>query len=236
MEDQPKKSEENKAKSITPVVITTIIATLIVVGIVWIASRLDTPPILQNQSTPSATAPTQTASSPVIPSPQQTQPVSYYETGSESLCSQEAQQLADSFNQSTLTISQSDPNLPASSYFIVSSHYVKSQNSCYIELHNQLPLPPNNTTVVDNYTVYVEGGPSEWEVKTGISASYATVATCSTYPNSQTTCNYWDPVEKDQVSGSMSYTNWTDQYDANNAPPMSQQDFQSLVQKDMAAN
>ena len=213
-----------------------VVMIVIVTGILWIILRPDTSQTSQNQSTPSAITPTQATSSSVGQSPQQTQPVSYYETGSESLCSQEAQQLADSFNQSTLQLSQSYPTLPASSYFVVSSHYAESQNSCYIELHNQLPLSPNHTTVADNYTVYVEGGPSEWEVKTEISAAYATVATCSTLPNSQTTCNYWNPVEKNQVVGSMSYTNWTDQYDANNAPPMSQQDFQSLVQKDMTAN
>jgi hypothetical protein len=236
MNDLQKDSDANKAKSIAPVVVITIIATLVVIGIAWAILKPSPPQISQNQSIPSATAPTQPTSSPTNQSPQQTQPVSYYETGSESLCAQEAQQLADSLNQSTLQISQSDPNLRAAGYFVVASHYVESQNSCYIELHNQLPLPSNYTTVVDNYTVYVEGGPSEWEVKTGISASYATVATCSTYPNSQTTCNYWDPVEKDQIVGNMSYTNWTDQYDSNNAPPMSQQDFQSLVQKDMTAN
>lgn len=160
---------------------------------------------------------------------------SYYETGSESLCSQEAQQLADSFNQSYLQISKSF-NLPAASDFVVSSHYVASQNSCYIELHELIPLSSNNTKISDDYTLYVVGGPSEWIVKSGILENYATVATCSTFTNSQTTCNYRYPVEKDQVSGSMSYTNWTDQYNANNAPPMSQQDFQSLVQSDMTAN
>ncbi len=193
-------------------------------------------PAVNNKNEQSATAPAVQNKNSNSSTPVANMDNSYYETGSESLCSQEAQQLADSLNQSTLQISQSNPNLRAGSYFVASSHYAESQNSCYIELHNQLPLPPNFTTVADSYTLYVEGGPSEEEVKTGISASYATVATCSTLPNNQTTCNYWNPVEKDQVVGSMSYTNWTDQYDANNAPPMSQQDFQSLVQSDMTAN
>ncbi len=160
---------------------------------------------------------------------------SYYEIGSESLCSQGAQQLASSYNQTSVKISQSSA-IPASSYFVASFHYVKSQNSCYIELHDQLPLPPNYTTVVDIYTLYIEGGPSGWQVKTGIGGTAATVATCSTYPNGQVACNYYDPLEKDQIEGNMSYTNWLDQYDSKNAPPMSQQDFQSLVQSDMTAN
>jgi hypothetical protein len=235
MDEQPKKSGENKAKSVAPVVITTIIVALVVVGVIAAVFNSNTSQGSPSQSILSAIVPTQTTSSPASQSTQPTQQVSYYETGSESLCSQEAQQLADSFNQSTLQISQSSA-LPASSYFIVSSHYVESQNSCYIELHNQVPLPPNHTTVVDNYTIDVEGGPSAEEIKTGIPGNYATVATCYTYPNNQTTCNYWDPIEKDQVVGSMSFTNWTDQYNANNAPPMSEQDFQTLVQRGMTAN
>ena len=164
---------------------------------------------------------------------------SYYETGSESLCSQGAQQLADSYNKSGVQMSSSS-DLPAISYFVIASHYAASQNSCYIELHNQLPLPQNQG-IIDTYTLYVEGGPSQFAVETENGGIATEVATCSTYPKNQsesggTLCNYYYPVEKDQVSGNMTYTNWLDQYNSKNAPSMSQQDFQSLVQRDMVAN
>jgi hypothetical protein len=73
MENQPKKSEENKAKSITPVVITTIIATLIVVGIVWLVFSSGSSPSAQEQSVASnnGTNPSVQTQSPAQAAPQQ---------------------------------------------------------------------------------------------------------------------------------------------------------------------
>lgn len=50
MDDQQKNSEENKAKSVTPVVMATIIATLAVVGIMWLISSSSFSPSTQQQS------------------------------------------------------------------------------------------------------------------------------------------------------------------------------------------
>lgn len=158
--------------------------------------------------------------------------------GSESLCSRGAQGFADSMNKGALNISQSS-DLPGSSYFVVSSRYVKSKDSCYFELHNQLPLP-NNAGVFDDYTLYVTDGPSEWEVnQMAASVNAAEVAGCSTQENvsNSTSCHYSDPIKKQMADGSlMPAFYWVVQYPLGKEPLMSQQDFQSLVQTDMAAN
>jgi hypothetical protein len=50
MDDQPKSGNENQAKSVAPIVITTIIATLVVVGIVWVIFSSSSSPLTQQQS------------------------------------------------------------------------------------------------------------------------------------------------------------------------------------------
>lgn len=156
---------------------------------------------------------------------------STYLIGSESSCSQGAQDDANGMNHPPPQSS----NIPASSYFVVSSHYVPSQNTCYFELHDQLPLPLGYGAIDDTYTLYVMSGQSEYQV-----TDPAEVAECSTPQNTNsaalnnsTTCQYYDPIETQNSSG---FSYWITQYSSNNAPPMSQQDFQSLVQKDMIAN
>jgi hypothetical protein len=81
-------------------------------------------------------------------------------------------------------------------------------------------------------------GPSASEVN---NAPESEVATCATYPDGQTSCNFFDPLETNQVLGGSTYTVWEDQYNTGPnaivpAPPTSQQDFQSLVTQDMAAD
>lgn len=165
----------------------------------------------------------------------------YYEEGSQSLCSQGAQDFVDSYNQAGVTDSQST-NLPAIAAFLISSHYVASQNSCYFELHSQVPLPEKDGGgVSEDHTLYVAGGPSAFEINTSKSVVASEVATCATYPNGQTSCNYFDPIENDQGSGGLTFTVWTDQYNTGPnaivpAPSMSYADFQSLEARAMAAN
>jgi hypothetical protein len=49
MDDQPKSGNENQAKSVAPVVIATIIATLVVVGIIWLIICSSSSPSTQQQ-------------------------------------------------------------------------------------------------------------------------------------------------------------------------------------------
>jgi hypothetical protein len=193
-------------------------------------------------ATPSTQAPAQTQSA-ATPTGQNNSNNSnaYYEDGSESLCSKGAQEFVNVSNQSALQDSQST-TFPAFSFFLISSHYVASQNSCYIELHDQYPLPQKNGGgVADTYTLYVTGGPSAFETNTLAAPFMTEVATCATYPSGQTECNYYDPIEKDRVEGNLTTTDWTDQYSTlpsaiPAAPPMSQQDFQSLVAQEMTVD
>ena len=243
MEDEPKITKSG----VHPAVILGIIAAVVCVfgyiafdtrsstdnGVVGSTSSDTSQPATPTGILSNSPAATQTSSAQDTP-----QDNSYYTHGSESLCSQGAQELATSYNQSGVQLSSS--GLPALSYFVTASHYSASQNSCYIELHNQLPLPQNQGTV-DTYTLFVEGGPSGYAVKSLDGGNYVQVSTCSTYPRNQTEsggtqCNYYYPVEKDEVEGNITYTNWDDQYNSKNAPSMSYQDFQSQVQQDMAEN
>lgn len=159
-------------------------------------------------------------------------------SGSDSLCSQGAQIYANSLNQSALQLSQSS-NIPSSSYFLVISHYAVSKDTCYFELHYQIPFPPKYGGISDDYALDVTSGLSKY-LMDNKAVGATEVADCATQQNTNntaannsTTCHYYDPVEK-PGSGGFSY--WVPQYSPNNAPPMSQQDFQSLVQRDMVSN
>ncbi len=180
----------------------------------------------------------------------------YWYQGSASLCSQGAQGYADSLsrpisapmppvaqfslssqqNQNTTVQATQPSNLPALSYFVESSHYAASQNSCYFELHDLLPLPSGGN--VDTYTLYVAGGPSESLVSQNAVTS-TEIANCSTYPSGQTQCGYYGPMkQEDWIIGGGNEPLWIATYPLSdtNPPPMSQPDFESLVTDDMSAN
>ncbi len=152
----------------------------------------------------------------------------YWYQGSASLCSQGAQQYGDSLSKFSTQAN--------TSYFVEASHYAASQNSCYFELHNLLPLPSGGN--VDTYTLYVKGGPSESELSDGV-VTGAEIATCSTYPNGQVQCGYYGPMKQEiSMIGGGDNPLWAPTYSmtATNVPPMSYADFQSLVSQDMAGS
>jgi hypothetical protein len=140
----------------------------------------------------------------------------YQESGGEDLCAGGAQKIADSLNKSALQTSQSF-TLPATFYTVVFSHYATSQNSCYFELHNQLPMP--NNAVSNNDTLYIMRGPSEYEVNSMAGGNEAEIAECI-----DDRCQAFYPIEKD--------FGWSDQYNRQNAPSISQEDYLTLVAKD----
>lgn len=156
-----------------------------------------------------------------------------YHTGSASSCALGAQDYTNLLNKSALEVSHST-NRPGSVYFIESSHYVTSKNICYFELHNQLQLP-GLQQVVSTHTIYMLSGLSKTMRASNLFTPATEVADCSTQnaDTATTVCNYYYPIK---ILGSGNFTYWVDQYGSDNAAPISQKDFQSLLQKYMTAN
>lgn len=155
-----------------------------------------------------------------------------------SVCAQAAQGFADINTKSWGAVWAQMSNPPTTQFVVVSSHYVKSQNSCYVLLHNQnTVIPPQYSGKVGYINTYwlqvanepVSGMPAEYV------PAFTKVAECDTEPT--VACRFYGPKVFTSSTGAF----WSDQYfDGNTAgyapPSMSYQDFQSLVQQDMNAN
>lgn len=188
--------------------ITYILIALILLVVVFFIFQLN------NEATYSNSKNSATRTASTIPA-QTEQKQIYVESGGENFCSKGAQKQADGLNKAVLKISQTTP-LPPSFYIVVFSHYAKSQNACYYELHNQLPMP--NGTVSDINGLYIMRGSSEYEVTSMSGGNKAEIAECNDFR-----CFHFAPVEKD--------IGWLEQYNRDNAPPISKEDYQALVAK-----
>jgi len=207
---------------------------------------------------PAASAPVAESNPATQPAPAQaavqtnTQSSSTYTEG-QSLCSKEAQKYANDL--STPNAYTTNSGIPTSAYFLVSSHYAASQDSCYFVLHNESveQTQQYGRLVSDIYTLYVGGMPTtamlQSEAALGTSGFVESpVASCNvqTSPDysavleqsygtngSRTSCTYEDPEE---TRGAGGYGLWLPRYNYTNAPPMSYADFQSLKAQDMVVN
>jgi hypothetical protein len=152
-----------------------------------------------------------------------------------SLCTQAAQQDANTNTQVSSKLS-----LPVWSYFVVSSHYVASQDSCYAILHgNGESKQSVGTVTLDSYEIDVENEPTDnnWN-KLGDFDNFVEDAECTVQSASEvagygnpTSCNYYGATLGLYTQGF-----WSQQYPTGLARNMSYTDFESLVQTDMSLN
>lgn len=147
--------------------------------------------------------------------------------GSEELCTKGAQIVTESFNKSSADLPP--PFLP-SFRFVLWSHYVPSQNSCYFEQNYEMPLPANlGGGSVNTYELYVTGGPTTADIKNKFPLSVL-AASCSLFTPAQ--CKYFAPKMSQQAwENKIAAGLWTTQFNFDNARPISEENYQTLVAK-----
>jgi hypothetical protein len=131
---------EKNQKSPVGIIIGTVAATLIVVGIAWLVLRSSSPQNSSSQSIQPAVTPTQTTSSPVSQSSQQTPT-----TVNQNLVSEGTNGLnCKSFADQAASLDQSKSN--GQIFSVLQSHYSQSLNQCYYELSISNPIADSLST------------------------------------------------------------------------------------------
>ena len=203
---------------------------LVILLLAWIGSNSSTPNPTTSSSSSQNTQQNQTSVT------QGSTSKTYSQTDDKSLCSRFAQQYADDITRSAQQL-----DIPGSNglYFVSSSSYVPSTDSCYALLHQQGQLMNNQYGLIqtDYYVIYISYLPFEkTKIETGnenLGPLYSELAECSI----QTWKNIpgWSPTANCKYYGATLTGNpnatWLAQYSMSNAPTMAYQDFQSLMQK-----